>query len=345
MSDDEERSAMAQRIKDLEKELAAMRTATQNAQNMPSSPTGASGGGPAPQQTSVVFVQQDRKLPLFSGKVDDNEQWTLDEWIEQIRHFAQMRGTTEKERARIVFDHLEGAARTEIKFLPAAERECMDSIFKVLKDVYGCMHSHIALQRRFYNRRQQEGESLIDFSHSLMDLMDSISKSDAQAASMAAAKDLRDQFCDGVRDQSLRIRLRDLVNTNPNWTIREARAEATRWMALCGGQPKAKNNEYSSVSHETVASCDSVSAGPSQYNELMSLLKAQQAQLDLVMKALAPQTLPPARTPYSRPRRTADGKPICFRCEQAGHIARNCPGSVKKEVKNATQNPPQPLGN
>lgn len=340
--------AMAQRIKELERELAAMRTAAQNS-DTPSSSSGASDGGTAtaPQQTPVIFVQQDRKLPIFSGKVDGNESCTLDEWIEQIRHFAQMRGTTEKEKARIVFDHLEGAARTEIKFLPAGERECMDSIFKVLKDVYGCMHSHIALQRRFYNRRQQEGESLIDFSHSLMDLMDLISKSDAQAASAAAAKDLRDQFCDGVRDQSLKIRLKDLINANPTWTIREARAEATRWMALCGSQSKHKTNEYSSTSNETVASCDSVMSGSSQYNELMSLLKAQQAQLDLVMKALAPQSLPPPRTRYSKPRRTADGKPICFRCEKPGHIARNCPAAacLQKEVKNVNQNSSQPSGN
>lgn len=340
----EEKEAMSQRIKELEHELAALKTASMNSE-IPSTSTGATGGGSTLHtHAPVIYVQQDRKLPRFSGKVDSNDSWTLDEWIEQMRQFAQIRGTTEKERAQIVFDHLEGAARTEIKFLPIAQRECMESIFKILKEVYGCMHSHIVLQRRFYNRRQLEGESLIDFSHSLMDLMDLITKTDAQAASIAASKDLRDQFCDGVRDQALKIRLRDLVNANPNWTIREARAEATRWMAQCGGQYKPKSNEYSLGSNETVIACESMSDS-SQYRELKSLLKAQQSQLDLVIKALAPQSLPPARTRYNKPRRTTDGQPICFACDQAGHIARNCPANVKNEPKEASQNQPKPGGN
>lgn len=342
--EDTEKQAMLQRIKELENELVALRTAAEDSQT-PSTSTGAVGGGLTQTHAPVIYVQQDRKLPLFSGKVDSKDSWTLDEWIEQVRLFAQTRGKTDKEQAQIVFDHLEGAARTEVKFLPAVQRECMDSIFKVLKEVYGCMHSHIALQRRFYNRKQLEGETLIDYSHSLMDLMDMITKNDAQAASIAASKDLRDQFCDGVRDQALKIRLRDLVNTNPNWTIREARAEATRWMAQYGGQPR-RSTEYSLASNETVASCDSTLSDSSQYNELMSLLKAQQSQLDLVMKALAPQSLPPARTRYTKPRRTSDGKPICFRCEQSGHIARNCPNNVRNEpLKEAPQSQPKPMGN
>lgn len=199
-------------------------------------------------------------------------------------------------------------------------------MFDTLKEVYGCLHSHISLQRCFFfNHKQQEGESLIDYSHALMDLMDQIIKIDHQAASKAP-EDLHDQFCDGIRDQALRVRLRDLVNTNLQWTICEVRAEATRWIAQYESQPfRQQYNQSIPVSNEAQASCESMDSSLSEYAELKSLLKEQQTQLELVIKTLTPHKLPSPSTWTTRPKRSVDGKPVCFRCEQIGHIARFCP--------------------
>lgn len=73
------------------------------------------------------------------------------------------------------------------------------------------------------------------------------------------------------------------------------------------------------------ASCESVDSRTSEYAELVSLFKAQQTQLELVIKALNPQEVAASSNHTSRCRRTVNGKPICFRCEQIGHIARFCP--------------------
>lgn len=338
--DTSDRQNMSQRIQELESQLAALRAAqTTTNSETPSTSSGATGGDAQSVRDNVIFVQQDRKMPMFSGKLDGADVLTLDEWTEKMRDFIQTRGRTEKERAQIVFDHLEGAARTEIKYLPAVQRENAESVFNVLKEVYGCMHSRVTLQRKFYNRKQQEGESFLDYSHALMDLMDQVVKTDAQVAT----KDLRDQFCDGVRDQALRIRLRDLVSSNPLWTIRDARGEATKWMAQYENHPpKYKNN--TSVLNEMSASCESAQSRPSEFGELVSLLKAQQTQLELMMKALTPSNVPSARARNFRPRRSADGKPICFRCEQSGHIARNCPSTLGPQSNEGTQLP-KPTGN
>ncbi|CAL1583804.1 unnamed protein product [Knipowitschia caucasica] len=107
MNDEEEKQAMAQRIKELENELAVLREASPDSETPSTCTGGTSGASALPmRQAPVIYVQQDRKLPLFSGKLDGNESLTLDEWIEQIRLFAQTRGATEKERPQIVFDHL-----------------------------------------------------------------------------------------------------------------------------------------------------------------------------------------------------------------------------------------------
>lgn len=61
-----------------------------------------------------------------------------------------------------------------------------------------------------------------------MSLMDQIVESDEQVKPKCQI-DLRNQFSEGVRDQSLSIRLRDNVRLNPQWAIRNARREAVQW--------------------------------------------------------------------------------------------------------------------
>ncbi len=40
--------------------------------------------------------------------------------------------------------------------------------------MYGAKQTFVQLQKGFYDRKQERGESLIEFSHALMSLMDSI---------------------------------------------------------------------------------------------------------------------------------------------------------------------------
>ncbi|RVE58835.1 hypothetical protein OJAV_G00198260 [Oryzias javanicus] len=111
--EEDRQQAMSQRIRELENELAALKASAADSER-PSTSFGATGGAVPRHTDSVVYVQQDRKMPPFSGRLDAVDALSLDEWIEQMRDFSQTRGRTEKERAQIVYDHLEGAARTEI---------------------------------------------------------------------------------------------------------------------------------------------------------------------------------------------------------------------------------------
>lgn len=62
----------------------------------------------------------------------------------------------------------------EIKLRPPAARETPESVFDILRDLYGGKQTFVQLQQRFYERKQKEGESLTEFSHALMSLMDLI---------------------------------------------------------------------------------------------------------------------------------------------------------------------------
>lgn len=78
------------------------------------------------------------------------------------------------DQAFFLYDHLEGGARDEIKYRPREEREDPEKMIAVLQDLYGCSQSYIALQEKFFSRKQHEGETLQEFSHVLMSLMEKV---------------------------------------------------------------------------------------------------------------------------------------------------------------------------
>lgn len=77
---------------------------------------------------------------------------------------------------------------------------------------------------------------MLDYFFALMTLMDQIVKSN-EMAEVKFQKDLHDQFCDRVRDQTLGLRLRDQVRVNPNLMLCDVRRETVQWIAQCEGKP------------------------------------------------------------------------------------------------------------
>lgn len=138
--------------------------------------------------------------------------------------------------------------------------------------------------------RKQQGESLLDYYHALMTLMDQIVMSN-ELAHVKSQRDLRDQFCDGVKDQNLGVRLRDQVRSHPNWTIHDVHREVVQWMAQCEGRSfTQKQNYFLYLSNEAQVKVFSEpkSVNQSEYSELRALTEVQQSQLDSWVKALSP---------------------------------------------------------
>ena len=65
----------------------------------------------------LVFVPRDRKCPYFSGKSGVG----INEWVEEAQACMRARYLSAIDQAFFLFDHLEGEAREEIKYRPAAE--------------------------------------------------------------------------------------------------------------------------------------------------------------------------------------------------------------------------------
>lgn len=125
------------------------------------------------------------------------------------------------EQALAIFDLLDGEARTEVRFRPVSERDDPEKIFNILTGVYGCSQSYISLQKQFFQRRQLEGESLREYSHALMSLMDVI-KRKYPACFANPDTVLRDQFIEFVRNGMLCRELRRQVRLDPTLSFLNA---------------------------------------------------------------------------------------------------------------------------
>lgn len=289
-------------------------------------------GASAPER--LVFVPRERRCPKFSGKSGIS----IDEWVEEARACMRARYMGIAEQAFFVFDHLEGEAREEIRYRPEAERGDPNKIIEALRELYGCTQSYVALQEAFFSRKQQEGETLLEFSLALMALLERV-KNQAPNAVANTEIVLRDQFVEHVSDSTLRRELKQLVRRQPTATLLEVRGEAIRWEreGMPGGVrarsqsvPIAYGLQYG-VRGATSADGQNPPQ-QSEMSELREMFRQQQQQLNQLA-----QTIARLQTPYVHSRSPRSGPVICRRCQRPGHYARECDGG------RAPPCPPQPI--
>lgn len=289
------------------------------------------GVGRAPVTDHLVLVPRDRRCPKFSGKSGLG----IDEWVEEAQACMRVRHLTPADQAFFLVDHLEGEAREEIRYRSEQERGDPDKIIGVLRELYGCSTSYIALQEAFFSRRQQEGDTLLEFSLVLLSLLERV-KQQSPNALLNADVLLRDQFVECVANNSLRRELKQLVRRQATLSFLDVRGEAIRWERE--GMPGAVRSRSHSVPliygtqygvrGEPQGEVSSFTQG-SEMKELRELLRSQQEQITQLVRTVARLRPPEMRGPS--PHRASV---ICRRCQRPGHFARECDG---ERVSHRTQ--------
>lgn len=266
----------------------------------------------------LFYIPRERKCPVFRGRSGI----TIEEWSEEVQASVRARHLGPLDQAYFMFDHLEGEAKDEIRYRSRVEREDPEKILSILKELYGCSKSHVALQERFFCRKQFEGESLQEFSHALLALMDRI-KLCASYIGPNADTLVRDQFVENVQDSALCRELKQLVRQRPELSMLQVRAAAIRWeqesrpddirrgegrvvpsmcaLQMSRGAPLVKANLESGV-----------------VSELKAMLMKQQEQIDQLTQSVASLCASPHSIASSRL------AVICRRCQKSGHYARDC---------------------
>lgn len=310
----EELQELRARVQQLEAERSRLQQERDDAQAGPSTSGAPMSNGTADR---IIYLPRERKCPIFRGTHGVG----VEEWIEEVRTSMRVRHVGPTDRAAFIFDHLEGEARDEIKYRSSAEREDPETVFTILRELYGCQQSYVTLQEDFFSRRQLDGESLQEFSHSLFCLMDKV-KSNSPHAMANADILLRDQFIQNVSNSDLRRELKRYARDNPRCTLLEVRAEAITWEREGGVENKSSGNPsfcaVQSASGSPSLIDSSSSSVASQLATLTAIVQKQQEQLDQITQSLAVMQQSPVARPFSA------SSVICHKCQQPGHIARYC---------------------
>ena len=297
------------------------------------------GATPRVATERVVFLPRERRCAIFSGEGDDD----FFEWMEDVQASLRVRHLSPVEKALFILDHLGGSAKRELRFRPEEEREDPTRVFAILKELYGGSRSYISLQEIFFSRKQGEVESLQDFSHALLALMEQITQHAPGEMPNSTAL-LRDQFIEQVYDHGLRRELKRFVRLSPRSTFLEVRKEAIRWVdeGMCSVDQRERSNSVpaSFARQYQVHGRSALSPTPiaknSELAELKEMLKAQQAQLNQLTQGLQHVQSHPA---LGRP--WPNNPIICRRCHQPGHMARDCTRPYNRSVEQVTTLPGQ----
>lgn len=302
------------------------------------------GTAAVPIAERMVFIPRECTWPIFSGKSSQR----LSEWLEEAQASMRVQHLAANDQADFLYDHLEGEARDEIKYRPSVDRRDPARIIAILRELYGCTDSYVVLQEAFFSRRQQEGETLQEFSLALMSHMAKV-KGQAPDGMPNAEALLRDQFNEYVLDGALRRELKQMVRRKPMATLLDVRREAMRWEreGLPGGMRGRSHSVPSAIDiqYRVQGSPHDPpwTSPPSEVSEIKEMLKLQQEQLRCQQEQLQQltQNLVHLQQPDMHGRSSGNGPLICRRCQQPGHFPSECDGvRVPFRLQSSGRDPP-----
>ncbi|CAI9623621.1 unnamed protein product, partial [Staurois parvus] len=146
---------------------------------------------------------------------------TLQDWTERVRSALRMCNLTSELWAEVALGALEGDGRRTVMIRSESERDTLEKIFSLLERAQGGRAKVVQLRSHFFNRPQQEGETLMQYSNALQETLNEILRRDPEAMGAFREVDrlLRDQFIVGLSNKFLQDKLQEMTRTAPNMTF------------------------------------------------------------------------------------------------------------------------------
>lgn len=306
---------LAQRFATLEQRLAEeekrTKTLAETNQKLAEELQAATGAN-APR--APLYIQRERKLPVFTGPPSGPNGLEIEEWVLDMRaHLAMRRDLTEARKAALVLEQLEGQPRREMRHRNDVSEEA-ENVFKVLLDLFssaGVGATVAGLKEKFFTRRQGSAETVIDFSHALLKLQSQVLARDQSRPLVDA--ELMERFALGVRDRQLSRDLLRFMESHPSLSYIDLRDKALQWS---GGEATVVR---AAVAEEKV-----------QVSQELLATITQQIRKELQLASGIPKVTPGKK-----------GQLRCFKCGGTGHFRRDCPMKKESQPEVASLGPPK----
>ncbi|XP_072163177.1 uncharacterized protein [Diadema setosum] len=269
------------------------------------------------------------RLSKFRGPPYRSGEPSLTEWIEEFEEATGSLDLSEDRKARVLIDYLAGPAREEVMCLPETERLKPDSIKEALRLCFGQDETFQSLSSAFHARKQKDGESLSEFSRSLLRMYGRMeaaadTKGEVEALGKLRDKALCDQLVQGAREQSVRRELRRIQLASESKGFTAMRREAL--LLFQEAEPAGRTGRIREIAEVTTQQSFQQQLVDSQ-RELASVvttLKEEVANLRSEIQVLH----------QSRPRRKPLSEVECHQCGQKGHYKKQCPQGREQETQN-----------
>ena len=265
----------------------------------------------------IIVMAEPSKLQIFRGK-----DGALDDFEADLHnYFRAHRVTSMVARMQVLMRHLSDEVKDELLCHPEEKRKSIDSVIAILRSIYGKCKGVTQLLSTFQGIKQRPNEGIREYSSRLNKAHLELTNRQAEAnQSPLSEQVLRDHFVQNLRNEGLAVQLHEKVLDMPTYTFYEVREMALRREeAVDRIAAGTLNPEYFVQTVQPESKFDSMAKA---LEAVVKELKDVKQELQEVKNGSKGNRKLGGR---GKLRWDSDGKPICFKCQIAGHLARDCP--------------------
>ena len=265
---------------------------------------------PAPRPRRTII-----DIATFSGK--DKEDIT--EWLIKWDIAATANGWTDQHQLQMLPAYLSGRAARTFWKIPHETRQDLESMKEALEDLFNTEEKRFLARQKLQETTQGSRESVMDFAERIDCLV--VKGHDGLDDGERRDRIACEQFIKGLRHE-----IKETVWEKCPQSFQEAITAAERREVYLNSM--GKKSRVNEISEDVMATIQRFNEDRAKSNE--EIWKAIQ-NLTSAVQNLAAQSAQSA-APYPEFQSAQRGRGTCFRCNQPGHIKRNCP-------QNSNQNP------